>query len=256
MRLDVIERLRKLVAVIEIGAEHDLRMDLDTRFHELLEHVDAALRVLPDEAFADIGRDSVERDVHGLETALDDPLDILVRDVRERHEVSLKEREPEVVVAQAERGARIGRQHAHEAEDAAVHAGADAVEQDIGEFDAPVLPRLAVELRAVYEAVMRVEDFELAISTVGLPAPCDDVGQLGAVHGKDAHARLDARAIGGTPLLDGSDPRPDAGGLGRCIVGTFGHGTPLRKLLERLDDRVDLGRGRRCAGGDSNRRCP
>ncbi len=49
VRLDVLEGCEKLVAVVDAGAEHDLRVDLVARLEEALEHLDAARGVAPDE---------------------------------------------------------------------------------------------------------------------------------------------------------------------------------------------------------------
>ena len=66
-------------------------MYLDARRKETLEDVDAALGMWADERAPDIGRNGMNRDVHGLEPACDDPLDVLVRHVGEGDEIPLEE---------------------------------------------------------------------------------------------------------------------------------------------------------------------
>ena len=181
-------------------------MYLDAALEQALKHLDAAIGAAADEVAAHLRRYRVDGDVHRREAAGDNALGLLVRDVGERHEVALQEGEAVVVVSQRERGAGLGRQHRHEAELTGVHAGADPVEEDVGEVDAPVLTRLAPELAGGDAAVARVKDLELAAGAVGFPAPVDEVAWRDAVHAVDAHAGLDAGLPGGAPLLDGGNP--------------------------------------------------
>ena len=224
MRLDPVERRDELVAVVDARAQHDLRMDLDATREQTLEHLDAARGTRADQRASNLGRDRVDGDVHRREAAGDDALGLLVGDVGERHEVALEEGEAVVVVAQGEGGAGLGGQHGHEAELAGVHAGAHAVEEHVGEVDAPVLAGLSPELAGGGGVVARVKDLELAGGSVRLPAPVDEVTRLDAVHADDAHAGLDARLPGWAALLDPGDPgasrpRPRRGVVGARLIG-------------------------------------
>ena len=87
----------------------------------------------------------MDRNVHGLHATLDDATQVLVVDIGERDKVALEEGEAEVVVAKRERRAGVFGKHAHEAELAGVPARTDAIEEDVGKLDAPVLPQIALE---------------------------------------------------------------------------------------------------------------
>ncbi len=85
---------------------------------------------------------------------LGDALDVGVGEVGERDEVALQERQPVVVVAQVERAPQPLGELRHEAERAAVAAGADAVEDRLGERRVPTArPARASASTAALDAV-------------------------------------------------------------------------------------------------------
>ena len=181
-------------------------MHLYAGVKEPLEDVYAALGMGAYELAPHLRGDGVDRDVHGLEAAGNDALHVLVGHVGERDEVALEEGEAVVVVAKREGRTSVFRQHAHEAELAGVHAGANAVEEDVGEVDAPVLAWLAPELAGVGAPIRWVEDLKLAGGAVGLPAPVDQVPERVPVDALYAHARLDARLPSRAILLNRLHP--------------------------------------------------
>ena len=87
--LAVAQGLLQLLAVVHAGAQHDLRVNLDTGGHNGLEYVHAALGVAAHHAAADIGAHGVDRYVHRTHVAIDDVLHVLVGKVRERDKVTL-----------------------------------------------------------------------------------------------------------------------------------------------------------------------
>ena len=201
-------------------------MDLDSRLAQGLEHLDAAGRVGTDHLAPHVCRDGVDGDVHGLQATGDDAVHVLVGDVGERDEVALEKGQAVVVVAQRERGTRLLGKHRHEAEDAGVQAGADAVEEDVGELYAPVLAGLALELTGGGGAVRGVKDLEVTPAAIRLPAPVDDVPRLDAVDRHDPHAGLYAGVPGWASLLHAGHPGAVGLGTGGGVVGALllGHG--------------------------------
>ena len=89
MFLAVAQGLLQLLAVVQAGAQNDLRVDFDAGCHDGLEHVHAALGVAAHHAAADVGAYGMDRHVHGAHVATDDVLHVLVGKVRERDEVAL-----------------------------------------------------------------------------------------------------------------------------------------------------------------------
>ena len=166
-------------------------MNLDTGFHDGLEHVHAALGVVAHHAAADVGAYGVDRHVHGAHVTVDDVLHVLVGKVRERDKVALQKAQAVVVVSNVERGAAALGQHGHKAEHAGVDAGAHAVKDGANELKAPVLTGKTVELHGGDSAVARIENLQLDGVVVCFPKPHDHVGKLLAVDCKHAHARLD-----------------------------------------------------------------
>ena len=91
MGLAVFQRARKLLAIVEAGAQHDLRMDLDPRSHEQLENFHAASGVPTDETAAHLGRHRMYGDIHGREVLGDDVFNILIAHVGQRDKITLQE---------------------------------------------------------------------------------------------------------------------------------------------------------------------
>ena len=129
-RRQVADRAVERVAVVDAGAEHDLRVRLD------------AERAEPAQLLADIGRGLVaeqiapqlglrrmHRDVDRREPLLFEPLPVVLGEVRERDEVAVEEAQPVVVVFHVERLPHALRVALEEAEEAAVVADPDAVER-------------------------------------------------------------------------------------------------------------------------------
>ena len=183
--------LFKLLAVVHAGAQHDLRVNLDTGGHDGLEYVHASLGVAAHHTTANVGAYGMDRHVHGTHVALDDVLHVLVGEVRERDEVALQKAQAVVVVANIERGAAALGQHGHKAEHAGVYAGTHAVEDGAIELQTPILAGKTVELHGGDSAVARIEYLQLDGIVISLPEPHDHIGQLLAVDREHAHARLD-----------------------------------------------------------------
>ena len=146
MLLAKAQGLFQLLAVVHAGAQHDLCVNFDAGGHDGLEYVHAALGVAAHHTTADVGAHGVDRHVHGAHVALDDVLNILVGEVRERDKVALQKAQAVVVIANIERGAAALGQHGHKAEYTGVHAGTHAVKDGAVELQAPILTREAVEL--------------------------------------------------------------------------------------------------------------
>ena len=183
--------LFQLLAVVHAGAQHDLCVNFDAGGHDGLEYVHAALGVAAHHTTADVGAHGVDRHVHGAHVALDDVLNILVGEVRERDKVALQKAQAVVVIANIKRGAAALGEHRHKAEHAGVDAGTHAVEDGAIELKAPVLAREAVELDGGDAVVARVEYLEVDGVVVGFPEPHNHVGELLAIDREHAHARLD-----------------------------------------------------------------
>ena len=201
MGLDVLESCEQFIPVIDPGAKHDLRMDLDTGLEEALEHLDAARRVAPDELASALRRDGVKRHVHGREHLVDGVFDLGVLHIRKGHEIALQKAQAIIVVPNGERGSALLGEHVHEAEDAGVHAGAYPVEHDAVKIDAPFLARETLDHSRRDRVVTRVEYLDLGLDVLGLPQPHDHIGERLAIHREHAHAGLESyvicRRIGG-----------------------------------------------------------
>ncbi len=213
------ERVVENRAVVCAGYQHDLRVDGDARVEQLHEHLTAARGVAPDERTAHVLIPRVDRDVQRREVLLDDAVDVLVGEVRERDEVPLQKREAVVVVAEVERRTHVLGEHRHEAEGAGVLADVDLVEEDVCEVDTPAFREVALE-HDVARVSLGVDDLQLDHVLVGEPLPVDDIEQLDPV-GRDDHvAGNESAALGGTPLLDvRDDPSATSGGATRRVVG-------------------------------------
>ena len=161
--------LFQLLAVVHAGAQYDLRVNLDAGGHDGLEHVHAALGVAAHHAAANIGANGMDRNVHGAHVALDDVLNIIIGEVRERDKVALQKAQAIVVVADVERGATALGQHRHKAEHAGVYAGTHAIEDGAIELQTPVLAGKAIELDGGDGAVARIENLQLDGVVICLP---------------------------------------------------------------------------------------
>ena len=152
-------------------------MDLDAGCNKALERLESARGVLAHEAAPHIGRDGVQRYVHGAQLAGDDAVDVLIGEVGERDEVALQKTQAVVVVADVERGAHVLGQHRHKTEDAAIHAGAHAVKDRSVKLDAPVLARQALKRAGGIGCVAGVKDREVNLLGICPPEPSNHIGQ-------------------------------------------------------------------------------
>ena len=92
-------------AVVLVGHEHDLGVELDARFQQPLQHVDAVLRVLADHASAHLRIRHVQRQAQRRYALLDDAPFVFGLQVGERDEGAREKAQAKIVVAQGERGA-------------------------------------------------------------------------------------------------------------------------------------------------------
>ena len=122
MGLNEVERAHKLLAVVLVGAQHDLGVDLNAAFENLLEGVQAALGVLAHEAGAHIGTHRMQRHIERRQSMRDDALDVVVGEVRERDEVALEKGQTIVVIAHVKRATHATGKHLHKTEEAVVAA--------------------------------------------------------------------------------------------------------------------------------------
>ena len=176
MGLDVLESCEQLVPIIDPGAKHDLRMDLDTSLEKALKHLDATRCVAPDELASALRGDGMKRHVHGREHLVDGIFDLGVLHIRKRHEIALQKTQAIIVVPNGESGSALLGEHVHEAKDAGVHAGAHPVEDDAVEIDAPFLARETLNHSRCDRVVTRIEYLDLGLDVLGLPQPHDHIG--------------------------------------------------------------------------------
>ena len=203
--LHEVERTHELIAVVLVGAQHDLGVDLNSAFENLLEGVEAALGVLAHEAGAHVGAHCVQRHVERRQGVRDDTLDVVIGEVRERDEVALEKGQAVVVVAHVECAAHAAGKHLHEAEEAVVAAQTHAVEHRPVKGDAPVPAPVALDVALELELVGRVgvgDALKVDLGAVGLPVPVDHIAQLHAVHVRHDHAGLETLQGGGAAGLD------------------------------------------------------
>ena len=94
------KRLGEHLAIVAIGNEHDLRMELDACRQQALEHVDAMLRVLAYQLFAHLRIACLQRNAQRRYTLLDDALLVFGRNLVSVTKVPTRKAQPEIVVAQ------------------------------------------------------------------------------------------------------------------------------------------------------------
>ena len=190
-----------------------------------VEPLQRAILARTDQLLTNLRVDRVQRHVERREVLLGDPVDVGVAEVRERDEVALEEGQAVVIVAQVERAAKPLRQLRHEAERAAVAAGAHAIEHGFGEGEAPRLPGRSRQLEPV--GVTAVPDYrERRRLVVCEPLPVDDVSQGLAVDFRHDIAREEARTLCGTARGNGADGAPARDRRHVTpVVSPWGHGT-------------------------------
>ena len=86
-------------AVVLVGHEHDLGVELDARFQQPLQHVDAVLRVLADHASAHLRIRHVQRQAQRRYALLDDAPFVFGLQVGERDEGAREKAQAKIVVA-------------------------------------------------------------------------------------------------------------------------------------------------------------
>ena len=232
-RIRPVERLAQRVAVVLVGHEHDLRVELDAGGKQAVHHLDAVLGMPADDAPANLGVGRVQGNAQRADVLLDDARLVLGRQVGERDERSRQEAEAEVVVAQGQRRAHVVGQLAHEAEDAGVAALLDAVEHHAGELEAPLLALIALKLHLAGVAVgVDVSEGDHVVG--GKPTPVDHVAHRLAVHAGDDAARREARIVGRAFGQHGFDD-----GLRRIGSAALAAARGLRSLLRHILRRIN-----------------
>ena len=232
-RVRPIERLAKRVAVVLVGHEHDLGVELDAGGKQAVHHLDAVLGVAADDAAANLGVGCVQGNAQRADVLLDDARLVGGRQVGERDERSRQKAEAEVVVAQGQRGTHVVGQLSHEAEDAGVAALLDAVEHHAGELEAPLLALVALKLHLAGVSVgVDVAEGDHVVG--GKPAPVDHVAHGLAVHAGDDAARREARVVGRAFGQHGFDD-----GLRRLGSTAFAAARGLRSLLRHILRRIN-----------------
>ena len=217
MPLDPRERAHELCSVVHAGDDDDLDVHFETRIEDGLEHLHAPCRVLSHEALAYVRAHRMQGDMQGREMAFDDAGKLVVIHVGQGHEVTLEKREAIVVIAQVQGRTHVLRQHGHEAEDAGITAGDDAIEDAVIENDAPILPQLTID---VGEAP--ILERQLDVVAIGLPAPLDEVTQRHVLDMRDDHAARKPRPIGRRTRLDTCDARTTRLGMRLRLEGAVG----------------------------------
>ena len=147
------ERVLEHRAVVFTWHEDYLRVHLDAGGQQAVERGQPVRGVPAHEPAAHAGVGRVKRHAQGRDALFQDARLVLGCQVREGDEGAGQKAQPEVVVAQRERGAHAFGQLAHEAEQARVPALLDAVEHHAFEGEAPVLPFVAHKLHLARVAV-------------------------------------------------------------------------------------------------------
>ena len=126
-------------AVVDAGAEHQLRVRLDAHVGQAaqLRHDLRGARVAQ-QAAAQRRVGGVDRDVQRAEALLDDALPVVLFEVGQGDEAAVEEAVAVVVVLDVEAGPQAGRVLVDEAERAVVVAALDAVEGGVVEDEAEV----------------------------------------------------------------------------------------------------------------------
>ena len=201
------------VAVVHAGAEHDLRVRLNSHRRQtaqLFADVGSAAVAQHSPAQLELGR--VDRDVQWAEPLLLEPLPVVLAEVGQRDEVAVQEGEPIVVVLQIERAAQSFWQPLEEAEEAGVVADARAVEGVVRELDAERLVDRFLELDDARLAVVDHVQRDEAVG--GLEAVVELVARRFAVDPQHAVAGLQPRLLRERVGLDRGDGAAAALGAG------------------------------------------
>ena len=124
------ERPVQHLAVIDARTAHDLRMEAQPRLGKAREPLhEPARRAVAHHLCAHLRIRGMDGDIQRADAPAEDALQLLLRNVRQRHIIAHDEREAPIIVLDKQAGAHIARHLIDKAKDAAVGAGAHFAHQ-------------------------------------------------------------------------------------------------------------------------------